>query len=111
LLEVATGRRWERGQATHAQFEPVQRRLRQALQTGAAEQALRTLVLKRKISGPTRSRRGHEFIARGYSAMESCHRQGRDLLDYLHGTVIAWIDKTTPPSLVPASALRPVPTG
>ena len=74
------------------QFEPVQRRLRQALQTGAAEQALRTLVLKRKISGPTRSRRGVEFIARGHSAMESCHRQGRDLLDHLHGTVIARFD-------------------
>lgn len=141
--------RWrERGLATHAQFEPIQRRLRQALQTGAAEQicsrtantcanllklwpalwgfidhpgveptnnaaeqALRTLVLKRKISGPTRSRRGDEFISRGYSAMESCRRQGRDLLDYLHGTVIAWIDKTAPPSLVPAAALRPVPTG
>ena len=141
--------RWrERGLATHAQFEPVQRRLRQALQTGAAEQicsrtaktcanllklwpalwgfidhpgveptnnaaeqALRTLVLKRKISGPTRSRRGDEFIARGYSAMESCRRQGRDLLDYLHGTVIAWIDKTTPPSLVPGTGPQPAPTG
>ena len=30
----------------------------------AAEQALRGIVLKRKISGPTRSRRGEEFIAR-----------------------------------------------
>jgi transposase len=77
----------------------------------AAEQALRTLVLKRKISGPTRSRRGDEFIARGYSAMESCRRQGRDLLDYLHGTVIAWIDKTTPPSLVPGTGPQPAPTG
>ena len=142
--------RWrERGLATQEQFEPIQRRLRLALQTGAAaahictrtantcanvlklwpalwsflhhqgveptnnaaEQALRTLVLKRKISGPTRSRRGDEFIAHGYSAMESCRRQGRDLLDYLHGTVIAWIDKTAPPSLVPGAALHPAPTG
>jgi hypothetical protein len=77
----------------------------------AAEQALRTLVLKRKISGPTRSRRGDEFIARGYSAMETCRRQGRDLLDYLHGAVIAWIDKTAPPSLLQDAALPPVPTG
>ena len=141
--------RWrERGQTTHAQFEPLRRRLRLALETGAAqqvcsrtantcanllklwpalwrfidhpgveptnnaaEQALRTLVLKRKISGPTRSRRGDEFIARGYSAMETCRRQGRDLLDYMHGAVIAWIDKTAPPSLLPAAPLRPVPTG
>ena len=69
-----------------------------------AERALRALVLKRKISGPTRSRRGDEFIARGFSAHESCRRQGRDLWDYLHPAVVAWIDKTLPPSLLPAGA-------
>ena len=132
--------RWRaQGMATAEQFEPLQRRLRQALQAGveqvacrrtantcanslklwpalwgfiahpgvaptnnAAEQALRTIVLKRKISGPTRSRRGDEFIARGFSAFETCRRQGRDLMGYLHGAVIAWIDKTPPPSLLPA---------
>jgi transposase len=73
----------------------------------AAEQALRGVVLKRKISGPTRSRRGDEFLARGFSAYESCRRQGRDLLDYLHHTVVAWVDNTTPPSLLPAG----VPSG
>ena len=62
-------------------------------------------MLKRKISGPTRSRRGDEFIARGFSAFETCRRQGRDLFDYLHGAVIAWIDKTAPPSLMPAVIL------
>ena len=132
--------RWRaRGMTTAQQFEPLQRRLRRALQAGvdqssckrtantcanlikiwpalwgfvthpgvettnnAAEQALRTIVLKRKISGPTRSRRGDQFIARGFSAFETCRRQGRDLMGYLHGAVIAWIDKTTPPSLLPA---------
>ena len=132
--------RWRaQGMTTAEQFEPLQRRLRQALQAGveqvvcrrtantctnllklwpalwgfithpgveptnnAAEQALRTIVLKRKISGPTRSRRGDEFIARGFSAFETCRRQGRDLMGYLHGAVIAWIDKTPPPSLLPA---------
>ena len=67
----------------------------------AAERALRSIVLKRKISGPTRSRRGDEFLACGFSAYETCRRQGRDLIDYLHGAVIAWIDKTAPPSLMP----------
>ena len=37
----------------------------------AAEQALRSLVLKRKISGPTRSLRGDQFLARGFSVHES----------------------------------------
>jgi transposase len=73
----------------------------------AAEQALRSVVLKRKISGPTRSRRGDEFIAHGYTAMMSCQRQGRDLLSYLHHAVLAWIDKTAPPSLLPAGSIQP----
>jgi transposase len=69
-----------------------------------AERALRALVLKRKISGPTRSRRGDEFIARGFSAYESCRRQGRNLWHYLHEAVVAWIDKTAAPSLLPVAA-------
>ena len=137
--------RWrERGKTTAEQFEPLQRRLRKALEAGArqtqcgrtantcanvlklwpalwgfitnpgvqptnnaAEQALRGIVLKRKISGPTRSRRGDQFIAHGFTAYESCRRQGRDFIDYMRGAVIAWIDKTAHPSLVPA----PAPTG
>lgn len=137
--------RWrERGRISAGQFEPLQRRVRAALERGAvqaecrrtaatcanllalwpalwgfvthpgvqptnnaAEQALRAIVVKRKISGLTRSRRGDEFLARGFSALESCRRQGRDLLDYLHQTLIAWIDNAPAPSLVPVA----VPTG
>ena len=154
-LAGRVGRRWfglgcvmfrwrEQGMTSAEPFEPLQRRLRQALQRGveqsqcsrtantcqnllklwpalwgfithprveptnnAAEQALRTIVLKRKISGPTRSRRGDEFIARGYSAFETCRRQGRDFLGYMHSAMIAWIDKTAHPSLLP----QLVPTG
>ena len=69
----------------------------------AAEQALRSIVLKRKISGPTRSRRGDEFIAHGFSAYESCRRQGRDFVAYMRSAVVAWIDKTAHPSLLPAA--------
>jgi hypothetical protein len=36
-------------------------------------------VLKRKISGPTRSLRGDQFLARGYTVHETCLRQGVDL--------------------------------
>ena len=74
-----------------------------------AERALRPLVLKRKISGPTRSRRGDEFLARGFSVIESCRRQGRDALDYLHRAVVAWIDKATAPPLL--HPVVPAPTG
>ena len=82
-----------RGFITHPGVEPT---------NNAAEQALRTIVLKRKICGPTRSRRGDEFNARNFSAFETCRRQGPDLMGYLQGAVIAWIDKTPPPSLLPA---------
>jgi len=132
--------RWrERGRRTEAEFEPLQRRFRQALDAGAAqqlcgrtaatctnllalwpalwaflrrpgieptnnaaEQALRTLVLKRKISGLTRSRRGEEFIARGYSAVETCRRQGRDALDFLQQAMRAFFAGTTAPTLHPS---------
>ena len=78
-----------------------------------AERALRAIVLKRKISGPTRSARGDLFIARGFSVQETCRRQGRDLWSYLHEAVVAWIDKAAPPSLLPQGALENavVPSG
>ena len=76
-----------------------------------AERALRALVLKRKISGPTRSRRGDEFIAHGFSVYETCRRQGRDLWDFMHEAVVAWIDKTIPPSLLPVTAVAIASSG
>jgi transposase len=134
--------RWRnRGKTSAEQFEPLTRRLREALERGgaqttcsrtantcanvlkvwpalwgfithpgveptnnAAEQALRGIVLKRKISGPTRSRRGDEFIANGFSVHETCRRQGVQMWGYLHKAVVAWIDKAAHPSLVPAAA-------
>ena len=78
----------------------------------AAEQALRSIVLKRKISGPTRSLRGDQFLARGFSVHETCLRQGVDLWEFMHQAMHAFIANTTPPSLLPRS--RPsgaVPTG
>lgn len=74
-----------------------------------AERALRSLVLKRKISGPTRSKRGDEFLARGFSVIETCRRQGRDALDYIHQAITAWIDKATAPALL--RQVCPAPTG
>ena len=69
-----------------------------------AERVLRALVLKRKISGPTRSKRGDEFLASGFSVYETCRRQGRDLWNFMHEAMVAWIDKSAAPSLVPRSA-------
>lgn len=77
---------------THAGVEPT---------NNDAERAIRPIVLKRKISGLTRSKRGDEFIARAYTVAETCRRQGLDLLAFTHHSVLAWINRTQPPSLVP----------
>ncbi len=37
-------------------------------------------------------------MAYGFSAYESRRRQGRDLWDFMHDAVNAWIDETAPPS-------------
>lgn len=88
---------------THAALVPT---------NNAAEQALRSLVLKRKISGPTRSLRGDQFLARGYTVHETCLRQGVNLWDFMHKAVYAWIAKTVPPSLLPrVMPVAVAPTG
>ena len=76
----------------------------------AAEQALRSIVLKRKISGPTRSLRGDQFLSRGFSTHETCLRQGVDLWKFMHAAVFASLANTTPPSLLPRPPAA-VPTG
>lgn len=85
----------------HAQVPPT---------NNEAERALRALVLKRKISGPTRSRRGDDFLAHGFSVYETCRRQGRDLWNYMHDAVLAWIDNSAAPSLLPLVPVA-VPSG
>ena len=78
----------------------------------AAEQALRSIVLKRKVSGPTRSLRGDQFLSRGFSVHETCLRQGRDLWDFMHSAVHAFIVNTSSPSLMPrAGHVAGVPSG
>jgi transposase len=73
----------------------------------AAEQALRTVMIKRKISGTVQSARGCDFLARGFSVSQTCLRQGRHLWDDMHKAVVSWIDQTPAPSLVP----EPQPSG
>ena len=44
------------------------RQLCRAPTNNDAERALRSIVIKRKVSGPRRSRRGNDFIARDWRA-------------------------------------------
>ena len=67
-------------------------------------------MLKRKISGPTRSLRGDQFLARGFTVHETYLRQGVDLWKFMHEVVTAFIANTTPPSLIPRPLVA-APTG
>jgi len=69
-------------------------------------------VPRTRIPVPTRSLRGDHLLARGFSVHETCLRQGRDLWEFMHSAVHAFIANTAPPSLMPLAG-RPaaVPTG
>jgi len=70
----------------------------------AAERALRHAVCWRKTSFGTDSPAGSRFVERMLTAIESCRRQGRDLLDFLVEATQAHRSGGKPPSLVPAGA-------
>jgi transposase len=70
----------------------------------AAERALRQAVCWRKTSFGTDSAAGSRFVERILTAVESCRRQGRDLLDFLVEAVAAHRSGAKPPSLIPARA-------
>ncbi|MDG3002420.1 IS66 family transposase [Paludisphaera mucosa] len=70
----------------------------------AAERALRQAVCRRKTSFGTDSPAGSRFVERILTAIESCCRQSRDLLDFLVEAVEARRSGGKPPSLVPAGA-------
>ena len=70
----------------------------------AAERALRHAVCWRKTSFGTDSPTGSRLVERLLTTVESCRRQGRDLLDFLLQAVEAHRSGDKPPSLLPAGA-------
>jgi transposase len=69
-----------------------------------AERALRHAVCWRKTSFGTDSADGSRFVERMLTTVESCRRQGRDLLAFLVQAVEAHRSGATPPSLISAEA-------
>ena len=66
-----------------------------------AERALRPGVLYRRGCQGTRTVAGSNFVARMFTAAETCRQQNRPLLEFLEATFRAWLAGTTPPSLLP----------
>ncbi|MFZ4082098.1 MAG: IS66 family transposase [Pirellula sp.] len=67
----------------------------------AAERALRSAVILRKLSFGTQSSQGSRYIERILSVSETCRLQKRNAYEYLIGVMKAKFAGETAPSLLP----------
>lgn len=66
-----------------------------------AEQALRFVVIDRRITQGTRGVRGRAWCERMWTAGATCRQQGRSAFDFLQSAVHASFARQPPPSLLP----------
>ena len=66
-----------------------------------AEQAIRFVVIDRRITQGTRSDGGNRWCERIWTVIASCTQQGRSVFEYLEAVVAAWFADTEPPLLSP----------
>jgi transposase len=66
-----------------------------------AEQAIRFVVIDRRITQGTRSDGGNRWCERIWTVIATCTQQGRSVFEYLEAAVDAWLNGTEPPSLLP----------
>ena len=66
-----------------------------------AEQAIRFVVIDRRITQGTRSDGGNRWCERIWTVIATCTQQGRSVFEYLEAVVGAWFDGTEPPLLLP----------
>jgi len=67
-----------------------------------AEQAIRFVVIDRRITQGTRSERGQRWCERIWTAIATCTQQGRSVFEYLREAVNAHFHGQPIPSLLPA---------
>ena len=67
----------------------------------AAEQGLRSAVIWRRTTQGTRTDAGSLFVSRVLTAVGTCRRQGRRVLDFMRDALLAHRRGTPPPSLLP----------
>ena len=66
-----------------------------------AEQAIRFVVLDRKVTQGTRSLAGRQWSERIWTAIATCTQHGQSVFDFLSQSVGAYFSDTPPPSLLP----------
>jgi transposase len=69
----------------------------------AAEQAIRQVVIDRRVTQGTRSARGRDWCQRIWTMIATCRQHGRDLPSFLKQSFLAHLTDTPPPTLIPAS--------
>jgi transposase len=67
-----------------------------------AEQAIRFVVIDRKITQGSRSEWGRHWLERIWTVIATCRQQGRSIFDFLSKVISTWLSGTTPPTLIPA---------
>jgi transposase len=67
-----------------------------------AEQAIRFVVIDRRITQGTRSAKGRRWCERIWTVIATCAQQGRAAFQFLLDSVQAHLSGTSPPSLLPS---------
>ena len=67
-----------------------------------AEQAMRFVVIDRRITQGTRSERGRKWCERIWTTIATCTQQGRSALEFLRDTITAHFHDRLTPSLLPS---------
>jgi transposase len=69
-----------------------------------AEQAIRFVVIDRRITQGTRGEPGRRWCERIWTAIATCSQQGRSVFEYLSAAVAAWFGGGAAPSLLPTES-------
>jgi len=69
-----------------------------------AEQAIRFVVIDRRITQGTRGESGRRWCERIWTTLATCNRTGRDVLDFLHQSLLTHWHSIPPPSLLKMGA-------
>lgn len=67
-----------------------------------AEQAIRFVVIDRRITQGTRGETGQRWCERIWTVIATCVQQGRSVFDFLYKAVLAHFNGTRSPSLMPS---------
>jgi transposase len=69
-----------------------------------AEQAIRFVVIDRRLTQGTRGEKGRRWCERIWTAIASCTQQGRSIFEYLSAAVAAYFNGADAPSLLPTES-------